>query len=515
MTISTQPLKGPDGQGYGVEHTVSFEGDLLLDNATERNSGINGVFNKIEILKSALSQDGRFLDIRCGSGTVLKGFPTIESYSINNESDNFTERAGYSIEMKMPTLASGSTKDAFNGSTDSSPYIESCSETWDVEVQDESTSFVFNGERFGYKLAVTHTVDVQAKIQYTGVISATKGATTDGTFGVVWEQAKAYASGKLGYDNDFVKLTGVLNVPGVGLTGLGVYNNFRRVSTNKTQGSINIVETFIVTPEGTTLPNNAYEDFDISIDQSEGLITVGVQGNIQGLISNVYDRSGDYVTPSGGKYESAKGYFQALGEGRIYDRANHAYSGLLSAIATGDCNFGYLSPTRIGVGGIAARGLNPRVRNQSIATNVRAGTINYNYTFDSAPSGIITGLAGKCVISENVTIDDQLAADVFASVTVLGRAAGPILQDIGTTTARTRSVSIDLVVLPPTGFADYNQIYSTVPTGQVEHFITTLTGNIFPPTTSGQIFINQNTQNFNLTTGRYTKSFGITYNRCK
>ena len=117
--------------------------------------------------------------------------------------------AAYSIEMKMPTLIDGRSGDPLNDFDGGAPFIESCSETWDVDAAEGITPFMYGNEQFGYKLAVTHTVDVKAKIHYTGA----------NQYATVWEQAKVYATGKLGFDSDFVKLSGILNLPGSGFSG--------------------------------------------------------------------------------------------------------------------------------------------------------------------------------------------------------------------------------------------------------------------------------------------------------
>jgi len=137
------------------------------------------------------------------------------------------------------------------------------------------------------------------------------------------------------------------------------------------------------------------------------------------------------------------------------------------------------------------------------------GTITYSYNWDTTPQNCISG---DCIISQNISIDDQFETDVFAQQVVLGRAAGPILQDIGTVTARVRTINIELVTIPPTGCGDLDTIYDPVPTGQ----ITNLTGLVYDDLTANysQVFISQNTQNWNFTQGRYTKSVGFTYNTC-
>lgn len=484
LNISSTPLKTPDGSGYGIMHDIALEGTLILT-GLELDSGILGVFDKIEILKDALDHDGKLLKIDCNGTSFISGYPTIESYNFNNASDNYTLRADYSINFKMPTTVLGSGNDVFNSSL-FPPFIESCTENWDVEFADERMPFqwtLLDGtvENFGYKLAVTHTVDVKARITYTGHLAQN----------TVWEDAKTYASGRLGYNSDFVNLSGILNLPDYDMyTNLNVYNNYRRVSTNKSDGSIQVTETFIVTPSGaTTLPNNAIETFDINCNQSEGNVTVSINGEIEGLcvlsyegganldFENVYD-----------KFSAASGYF-ALVKDRMFDRARTAYSGVQDV----SC---YNSP------------LNPIVKTRTVGMNPINGTISYSYEYDTS----VSYLAGSCIKSQNITIDDALENDVFASQVVLGRATGPILQDIGTITARTRTLNIELVTTPPTGFDTVDAIYAPIPTGEVQNMIDVISGDL--SANYSQVFVSQSSQSWNFTTGRYTRTIGFTYNNC-
>ena len=481
FTINSEPLKTPDGIGYGIMHSITLDGDLITTGTDQIGSGIVGVFDKVERLKDALDHDGRLLVVSCDNNPILSGYPTVENYSFNNESDNYTRRASYNIEFMMPTTVLGTGSDVFNSSV-IPPYIESCSETWDVEFQDERMPFAWtvgtDTETFGYLAAVTHTVDVKARIAYTG----------DRTSNIPWEDAKAYATGKLGFDNDFVTLTGVLGLPGTGFTSLGVYNQYRQVSTNKTEGSIQVVETFIVSPSGAGakyLPSDAYETFDISTSQNDGVMTVNIQGEIQGLATIDYS-NGLAVTRD--KFTAASGYFQII-KPRLYDRAKKAYTGIIDSCFN--------------------RPLNATIRSRTVGMNPIQGTISYDYQFDTSTDGCITG---DCIISQNITIDDTLENDVFASQVVLGRATGPILQDIGTITARVRTVNIEIVTLPATGCGSVAAIYEPIPTGQVEAFIATISGDL--AANYSQVFVSSNTQNWNFTNGRYTKSIGFTYNNC-
>lgn len=487
LSINSEPLKTPDGSGYGVIHKISLEGDLISTTAAELDSGILQVFNDATTLREAISEDGKLLVIDCNGSGIVSGYPRIESYSISPESDNFTRRAGYTIDFEMPTINLGSGNDPFNSSI-YPPFIESCSESWDVEFADERMPFDWTVgsstfEKFGYKLAVTHTVDVQARIAYTG----------DRVSNIPWDDARSYATGRLGFDNEFVTLTGVLGLPGTGyFTQIDTFNNYRQVSVDKTNGSIQVVETFIVTPSGSgSLPNNAIETFDISSSQSEGVTTVSINGEIEGLCNLGYtgdgsSNSGFYSASS--KYSAASGYYNIV-KGRMFDRASAAYSSISGACSN--------------------RALNSTVRTRTIGINPVEGRVSYNYEYDTVPSGCLTGL---CLLSQNLSIDDVLQTDVTAQHVIPGRAAGPIIQDIGTITARTRTVNVELVVLPPTDCSTVTAIYSPVPTGQVQNFIDVISGDLL--SNYSQVFVSSQTQNWNFSVGRYTKTIAFTYNNC-
>lgn len=485
FTINTAPLKTPDGIGYGMNHTISLDGDLIIIN-DQLDSGILGVFDKVENLKDALNEDGKLLMVSCNDSPILSGYPTITSFDVSPESDNYTQRASYTINFAMPTTILGSGNDPFNSDT-FPPFIESCNETWDIGFQDERMPFDWTtdggtDEKFGYKVAVTHTVDVQARIAYTGSTVSS----------VPWQDAKTYATGKLGFDNDFVTLTGVLGLPGNAyFTQMDVFNNYRQVSIDKTQGSIQVIETFVVSPSGAnSLPNNAIETFEIGTSQNDGITSVSINGEIEGLCQVSYTGYGgnNGFAMISSKFNAASGYFDEV-KGRMYDRANTAYKATQE-----DC---YNRP------------LSTIIKSRAVGINPIEGTISYDYEYDTMPSGCITG---DCILSQNISIDDQLAADVFASHVMPGRAFGPILQDIGTKTVRTRTVNIELVTLPPTSCASVSEIYLPVPTGQVEEFISVISGDLTG--SYSQVFVANQSQNWNFSVGRYTKTIAYTYTNC-
>jgi hypothetical protein len=81
----------------------------------------------------------------------------------------------------------------------------------------------------------------------------------------------------------------------------------------------------------------------------------------------------------------------------------------------------------------------------SVGKNPLQGTIDYTFEYDTRPMNLISGSK-----SEMISINDVVGGQMFASVFVLGRTQGPVLQDLGTKPANVRSLRIELVVDPPT-----------------------------------------------------------------
>ena len=485
LSINAEPIRMDNQTGLGNQYTVEFEGEIIVP----LESGVSGLYDEIDRFNQALLQDGHLLVVTCDDNVFISGYPIIDNRSISAASDNFVHRAKYTVSFRMPTLKHGSGYDPYNYSDSGSvpPFIKSVSDSWDIQFADDRVPVKFNNEIFGYKLVATHTVNVAARPVYTG----------DTALHDMFDDALKYTSGLLGFDNKSVNLSGLLNLPGQPLFDqYTAFQQYRQITVNKTDQTIQAVETFIVSPSGANVnPNNAIETFDFNISQGEGIITVGIQGKIDGLTSiTPVDNSG--LDFGSGKFAAASGYFEYI-RPKIYSRVSEIYSG----IALKD------SPTCT-----ITTPLNPIPKTRSIGVNVIDGSITYNYEFDNSFAGCLTG---NCIISRNISIDDQLATDVVAEQVVLGRAFGPILQDIGTVTARVRTLNIELVTTPPSSCLTVDELYKPIPTGGIQDLINTVSGGILAEYGSGiQMFVVTNNQNWNFTVGRYTRSIGWKYVPC-
>jgi hypothetical protein len=163
--------------------------------------------------------------------------------------------------------------------------------------------------------------------------------------------------------------------------------------------------------------------------------------------------------------------------------------------------------------------------------NPKAGTITYSYEFNNKFT-IISG-----VVYENISIEDNGPTDIIAEAFVLGRALGPILQNMGTTTSAKKSVTIEVGVVPPTTMNGYfinsnecpvwtgGSVYTTInqiieglkPFGDRD-------GSVFgAPTTAGSrpatnmpglVFRNKDDYSWDASTGKFVRSVGWTYQQC-
>ena len=364
-------------------------------------------------------------------------------------------------------------------------YLENATEDWALEFN-ETPQTVESHHTF----RLTHNVSAVGKRAYDegGLISAP------------WEQAQRWVKPRLGLDNTFVHSTSGINLNNE-MIG---YNHTRSENTDELAGSYTVSETWIISS------GNAFEEFsiDINTDKETSKTTVGVQGLVTGLDTR---RASDFkITES--KWDAAEAKFAAISTGglssTIFTRVQH-YSGIT------DMNS---SPT-----------------SSTIGKNPVAGTISYNYSYDDRPGNCVSG-----AISESIVIQDTHPHDVFASIPCIGRSQGPVLQDIGTITESTRSVSVDVTMPfasgakicpkikgseesggPCTGASslDNTDCTTTVdylmgasPKTSVDEIMDAFELNLRLNYT--QVFTNANTESWDPWNGKYTRNKGWTFQNC-
>jgi hypothetical protein len=342
-------------------------------------------------------------------------------------------------------------------------YLRDVSETWNLEFNDAAEDVMPE-----HAFRLTHSINATGKRHYDGT----------GLLREAWENAKLWVGERLGLDTDFANLTQGLNLPSY----YGGFNHTRSENTNEAAGSYEVTETWILSS------GDALEDFTVSTRSSIDTPTtsVSIEGNIAGMetrnLADYFDVTTDRYTAANTKYTTL------AGNDDFFNRCQ-AYSGL---------------------------SLNNDAADFSIQRNPVNGTVAYNFTYDDRPSSCISG-----ALTENIEISDQnvdKTVNVFASIPILGRGEGPILQDINTTTERRRSVSIDVLMPLPTGCptteAGVTLIMGQAPRTQVDTVISSFSSHLTNVKSANQKFVEKDDESWNPKTGRYSRNVSWVWQEC-
>jgi hypothetical protein len=359
------------------------------------------------------------------------------------------------------------------------PFVGEASESWDFEPLGERFKYSLNTDvgldTNSYQFKLSHSISARGKKHYTGA----------GLVRQAWEEAREFVVPRLGYDSTQIQSSGVMNL---NPAQFGAYNHIRTQQIDELGGNFSVTESWvIVNPTGSGIAGQALEDFTCSIrsNTEDSTTVVSIEGTIVGLEEVSYGTNpGDY-TVTVDKYTNALEYWNAIdGALKLYPRAK-AISGLT---------------------------LNSSPKTQVVTHNPPRGEITYNFEYDNRPSNCITGS-----LSEVFVVTDENPADMIAIITVLGRSAGQLLQDLSTTTARKRSLDIEVVMSGtntcPNSAANVTLLMAASPASQVDDIVdafqTELEGNY------AQVFRTQDQARWEPRTGRYGRNIQWTFGQCE
>ena len=201
------------------------------------------------------------------------------------------------------------------------------------------------------------------------------------------------------------------------------FNHTRTESIDETAGSYSVVETWLLA-SGT-----AYENYTMSVNTALGdpFVKVSINGNVKGLTQRRANdqeygggsNDGDYYKVPN-QYENALNHYNGISNNQlfgvgsmIYKRANNQ--------------------TQVQ--------LNAEPKSVALSVNEFAGEITYALEFDNRPTNIISN-----TVNETISINDTYPGDVFATIPVIGRTTGPVLQYIGGRTEYRRDVAVNLTM---------------------------------------------------------------------
>lgn len=454
------------GSGYPPS---TFQDDAeILTSVTQRQKFLQA---KTQAIRQLFAQDGLSFEVQPWDGSApMKCYPRVQNisfsegiwydkidYTITLEAD---EMYGLNTNFMSDAEDAAANQDFFKDAAGNKLYLSEVSESWQLEMVDNEPENIDNP----YTFRLTHNIGATGKRTYND-----SGLVSEG-----WQQAKRWVTPRLGIDNAiFNDGTNAL-----ALSGMTGFNHMRQENTDELSGSYSVQENWIVTKE------NTREDFTISTQTSveTGLTTVNIEGEVIGL-----DTRNSSFTITQTKWDAASTKFATLIAGSpaniIFTRAQN-YSGVV------------LNSTALG---------------SSIGKNPLTGRITYSYQYDTRPSTCITG-----ALSETITITDRNPTDVFAIIPVIGRALGPVLQDMGTVTERKRTVSIEVNVVPistcPTSAAGVAAIMSSSPATSVDVVISSFEADL--EANYSQVFKEEDAPSWTPRNGRYSRTVTWTFQNC-
>ena len=371
------------------------------------NQRLESITRKQEFIRRLFSVDGLSMEVQSASGGAPLKFNP-RIINIGIPEGPWHTICPCTITMEADIIYIGGT---VLGEDSFDEYISSAEENWSIETDEE------RGEGVGYPRTyrLTHTLSAVGKRFYDETGTLEKSA---------WQQARDYVVPRLGLDTSFLNNSGTLDLPSY----YGGYNHIRSETSDELGGTYGVTESWILT-------SGSYLE-DVTIDHnyniSDGLNQVSVGGSIVGLEER--DSSMSIISS---KYDNANTGF-TVASGAALNRAQ-TYTGI---------------------------SLNPDPNSRVIGRNPVGGTISYTFEYNDRPTNLIDGTA-----SESIQIGWVNAGDVFASIPVLGRVNGPVLQNLGTVTATTKSLSINVVMketqsqLSPS-FPSWDSVINSVkPTG--------------------------------------------------
>ena len=291
------------------------------------------------------------------------------------------------------------------------------------------------------------------------------------------------------------------------------------VSTVNVQGSVNglSVTPFNQTIEATGIPTTG---------TAQNRIKFGTDANKDGMVGTQSNTGHEhYNTLQGARYENAISGFLNDVKPRLYERA-------CLVVNTPDRTQDYI-PSQGNI--FTENPGNPAFRKQrrlnyipvstSEGHDPLKGIITYSHQYTNKTK-IFSG-----VIAESVDINVNGPGDVVSEAFIIGRPLGPVLQNLNTRTSTTKSVNIEITVVPPssaqgflldqtqcpvyTGSQLFQQIEDLVeglkPYGQAKSTVLNFNRNAH----TGNVFIKSNTYNWNPAEGKYSRSVEWVYQPCQ
>jgi len=549
---------------------------LIGHNLDGPNNSMTVFRAKDDFLK-AFNQDRRLFTLAySGNGAACSGYPIygaprVISVEFSSE-DQWVSRLDYSVELffnNSMSTGTGIYRDnpyyesltgILGGHSGSFEYIAGNLQSYSREYSVETIS---KGAQIGSGYLPTFFqigINTQAQtLEGTGAPWGTGDWGTDGRQELVRPEFEdGYNGVSLGmYEGGDIKWTGVGSlsevmsgylgrVPFSGLTGVHTESTY---NFNQAGGTYSYSDTVVVymttgnfAPSGSignqpqllqSFPVIDTPTLDVEGSLEDAIVSVTLQGELRGL-SNFYGATNSGAMGKGegvnlasrvkdvGPYKSGIVLSEALANAQRYlDIA--AYTGSESGRQNKETMY-YTWARNIYSGlnfpSVELLPLQVEPINQSVSYNTREGTIGYSFTYTNRPPNCYS----KALV-EQISISRSNPSEVHSNLTILGRAKGPILQDIATVTAGTTEVSIEAVIVPDiVGYGDPGIVFHTglcsgwvfAGGGETRNFYSGFMEMVESGVSGeyGAFFVTSDNETYDPKTGRYTRSKAWIHSLC-
>jgi hypothetical protein len=521
-SISREDLSSGDGTYLRSKYSITVTGTATIKPSTlqdatikgERQNAIQGeaiIVSNLNLQQAAQHGNGKLTIAPYGgqSNKIIFSDARLLSVEIPEQTEESlgVQNLEYTLSFEAYLNASNA-----NGQTGSSLAdklvlnVSSVEESWELSINEGGGSFKDNNIAGSFESEDEGAAFNDSVPYKTFTLTHTLNAVGLKVFGqnktdTAWKSAQEWVKSRICKDVSVVVATGInkassvirpdtkfnpLNMgekpeeteeteeTEVPIIDLGAdfkaYNLVRTFSSDIAGGSYGVTETWLISEKSQAVTH----EVDVSIESSQEApaASVTVNGTIQGL-----EQVDGELKLENSKYTSAVSALSTV-LSHAYNLANSVY-------------------TSSGVGG----NLRNVEINKTIGHNKVTGTITWSVSYDD----LVVSFPNAVREDINVTYDNEFGTNkVVAILAILDKADGPIIQDIGTTTEKKVSVSIDLVM-------EKAHRGKKPSKGDNASTLETLANSYKPTATTGGVYQESRSETWNPKSGAFNLSIGWVY----
>lgn len=453
--IQRELERNSDGTPLAIKNNISIRGSIIAGGASTHDRWVN----LLQAGAGAVGDGGNIgtlsYDGASFSNAILTGI------SVGEGSDDTA--AAHFIDVTYTFEAIGTVIGGI--------YVKNASENLEIRKETEQKAFSENNIDgavfFGY--TITHTISASGGIldgvdAYTSAKNWVENRVKDSSIGLSITKNAGQES-----------LNSPVNVEDLATIPEGEYSVVRTISSDPVGGSYSVTTTFFRAKSNSTTDITA--DFQ---KDDNGDVNVSVNGTIKGLSDGGPNSTTD----------------------DSYSNAELAFNTICGNFRSGSKVYS-LAATTFSAHNFESVTLDDYPMSLSVGSNKLAGTKTFNVNYRAYPNGVkslIDYIPNAISASLSIT-DDNKDGDVqvFASIPIIGRAEGPILQDMGTTRERRRSVQVEATI-KAAGRDPGSSVVNVCKAKALEY-----------APNGTQIFISNSNGNWDFTSGKVSFSIEWTY----